>query len=99
MEINKTQTKKSVVEVHEAPYSAQDKLPQIKFQELTFGQRLADKMTAKIGSWAFLTVQSSVLTVWITLNSIREYRTGIKTHSSCSIWYFPLLQLILLQLS
>lgn len=70
MEINKTQTKKSVVEVHEAPYSAQDKLPQIKFQELTFGQRLADKMTAKIGSWAFLTVQSSVLTVWITLNSI-----------------------------
>lgn len=69
MEIKKTQTKK-VVEVHENPYSAQDRLPQLKSQELTFGQRLADKMTAKIGSWAFLTVQSSVLTVWITLNSI-----------------------------
>ncbi len=24
----------------------------------TFGQRMADKMTARIGSWAFLTAQS-----------------------------------------
>lgn len=71
MEINKTQTKKSVVEVHETRYTAQDRLPkQLKSPELTFGQRLADKMTEKIGSWAFLTVQSSVLAVWITLNSI-----------------------------
>lgn len=38
--------------------------------ELTKGQRLADAMTTKIGSWTFLTLQSSVLAVWIGMNSL-----------------------------
>lgn len=67
MEIRKNQTK-TVVEVRKQ--HAQDGLPQKESQELTFGQRLADRMTEKIGSWAFLTVQSGVLAGWITLNSI-----------------------------
>lgn len=45
------------------------KQPESK-SELTFSQRLADSMTAKIGSWAFLTAQSGVLAVWIVCNSI-----------------------------
>lgn len=48
----------------------QNKLPQQADSESSFGQRLADKMTAQIGSWAFLTAQSGVLVVWIVLNSI-----------------------------
>lgn len=48
----------------------QNKLPQQINSESSFGQRLADKMTAQIGSWAFLTAQSGVLVVWIVLNSI-----------------------------
>lgn len=38
--------------------------------ELTKGQRLADAMTSKIGSWTFLTLQSGVLAVWIGMNSL-----------------------------
>lgn len=37
---------------------------------LTFGQKIADKMATKVGSWAFLIGQSTVLVGWITFNSI-----------------------------
>lgn len=37
---------------------------------LTFGQKLADKMASKVGSWAFLITQSTVLVGWITFNSV-----------------------------
>ncbi len=36
----------------------------------TSGQWMADRMTAKIGSWAFLTAQSGILVGWIILNSV-----------------------------
>lgn len=35
---------------------------------LTFGQRLADSMAAKVGSWAFLIGQSTVLVGWVSCN-------------------------------
>lgn len=35
---------------------------------LTLGQRVADAMAAKVGSWTFLTVQSSILAGWVGLN-------------------------------
>jgi uncharacterized membrane protein len=35
--------------------------------ELTFGQRIADKVAATMGSWKFI-IQSAVLCVWIALN-------------------------------
>ncbi|MBW4695717.1 MAG: DUF1003 domain-containing protein [Lyngbya sp. HA4199-MV5] len=34
----------------------------------TFGQRLADKMASKVGSWAFLIGQSTVLAGWVGCN-------------------------------
>lgn len=37
---------------------------------LTFGQRLADKMASKVGSWAFLIGQTTILAGWVTANSI-----------------------------
>ncbi|MEP0917133.1 DUF1003 domain-containing protein [Leptolyngbya sp. DQ-M1] len=37
---------------------------------LTLGQKIADKMAAKVGSWAFLIGQSTVLAGWITFNSV-----------------------------
>jgi uncharacterized membrane protein len=36
--------------------------------EPTFGQKLADKMAAKVGSWAFLIGQTTVLTAWVGCN-------------------------------
>lgn len=36
----------------------------------TFGQRLADKMASKVGSWPFLIGQTAVLAGWIGANSI-----------------------------
>jgi uncharacterized membrane protein len=37
---------------------------------LTFGQRLADRVVATMGSWRFIVVQSAVLAVWIGLNVV-----------------------------
>ena len=36
----------------------------------TFGQRLADKTVAGIGTWAFLIVQASFIIAWIVLVSV-----------------------------
>ena len=39
-------------------------------EPLTFGQRLADRVTNSIGSWPFIIVQSAILLVWIIMNTI-----------------------------
>lgn len=36
----------------------------------TFGQRLADKMASKVGSWAFIGTQSVILAGWIGANTM-----------------------------
>ena len=37
-------------------------------EQMTFGQRLADRFAEVIGSWRFILIQSTLLAVWITLN-------------------------------
>jgi uncharacterized membrane protein len=37
---------------------------------VTLGQRLADRVTNRIGSWPFIIVQSVLLLVWIVVNTI-----------------------------
>ena len=39
-------------------------------EPLTFGQRLADRVTKSIGSWPLIIVQSVILLVWIVMNTI-----------------------------
>ncbi|WP_052128457.1 DUF1003 domain-containing protein [Neosynechococcus sphagnicola] len=39
-------------------------------RKLTLGQRIADKMAAKVGSWTFLIGQTTILLGWIVSNSI-----------------------------
>jgi uncharacterized membrane protein len=41
-----------------------------KNSNLTFGQKLADAMAAKVGSWGFLIGQTLVLTGWVGANTI-----------------------------
>ena len=36
--------------------------------EFTFGDKVADKVAAMMGSWPFIIVQSAILAVWIVLN-------------------------------
>src|ERR1700682_1186665 len=38
--------------------------------EATFGEMLADKISAGIGSWTFLIVQSFLVALWLTLNIV-----------------------------
>lgn len=38
--------------------------------QLTFGQRVADKVAAFGGSWTFIIIFASILTTWVILNSI-----------------------------
>ena len=37
---------------------------------LTVGQRIADKIAATMGSWRFIILQSTLIATWITLNCI-----------------------------
>ena len=37
-------------------------------ESLTFGQRVADRVAATMGSWRFIILQSVVLAMWIALN-------------------------------
>ena len=41
---------------------------EIEEDQMTLGQRIADKVADTIGSWPFIIVQSFILIVWITLN-------------------------------
>ena len=53
---------------------------------LTFGQRAADAVVANIGSWRFIIIQSVILAVWITLNSIAwQYRWDIYPYVLCNL--------------
>ena len=37
-------------------------------EQLTIGQRVADKVAATVGSWRFIIIQSIILAVWLALN-------------------------------
>jgi uncharacterized membrane protein len=43
-------------------------------RELTFGQRLADRVASFGGSWAFIIIFMLVLVIWIVINSIVYFR-------------------------
>ena len=38
--------------------------------KLTFGQKLADNVTATIGSWKFIFFQTIFVIIWLTVNTI-----------------------------
>ena len=42
----------------------------IHHQEATFGERVADRAAAGIGSWTFLIVQTIAVACWLTLNVV-----------------------------
>jgi uncharacterized membrane protein len=41
---------------------------EIEEEQMTLGQRVADKVADTIGSWRFIITQSIILTIWIILN-------------------------------
>ena len=55
-------------------------------EQLTVGQKVADKVAATMGSWPFIIVQSAILLVWIVLNVTAFITNGIPIPSSCSTW-------------
>ena len=42
----------------------------VHHEEATFGERLADGIASFIGSWRFLIIQTFLVAVWITINSL-----------------------------
>jgi uncharacterized membrane protein len=43
---------------------------EIEEEQMTFGQRVADKVADVIGSWPFIIIQTVILTIWIILNGL-----------------------------
>src|SRR5215469_10573423 len=41
---------------------------QVQDEQLTLGEKIADAVAAGMGSWAFIIVQTAIVTVWIILN-------------------------------
>ena len=38
-------------------------------ESMSFGQRLADKVASRVGSWPFIVIQSILLVIWMALNA------------------------------
>ncbi|WP_013325228.1 DUF1003 domain-containing protein [Gloeothece verrucosa] len=51
-----------------AKKSLKSKAQKSEKQELTFGQKLADRLASKVGSWPFLIGQSAILAGWVGIN-------------------------------
>ncbi|MCB0210180.1 MAG: DUF1003 domain-containing protein [Anaerolineae bacterium] len=43
-------------------------------EQLTFGQRIADRVAGVMGSWPFIIAQSLLLTMWIILNVVAWFQ-------------------------
>lgn len=56
--------RKSKVDDHKHPVNV------VHHDEATFGERLADRIAAGIGSWIFLIVQTFAVMMWVTINII-----------------------------
>jgi uncharacterized membrane protein len=54
------------VNIPPQPISQVTQLPELP--QPTFGQKLADRMASKVGSWGFLIGQTTVLTAWVGCN-------------------------------
>jgi uncharacterized membrane protein len=58
-------------------------------EQMTWGQRIADKVADTIGSWRFILTQTVILVIWITLN------VTLKIDQRWDIYPFILLNLVL----
>jgi uncharacterized membrane protein len=59
--------------LHRRKYAAEEHrhpVNVVHHEEATFGERLADKIAAGIGSWTFLIVQTFMVSLWVILNLI-----------------------------
>lgn len=62
-------------------------------QQLTYGQRIADRVASVVGSWPFIIVQTIILIAWIIANVVL-----VATHRKDTAWDpypFILLNLVL----
>jgi len=62
---------------------------EVEEEQMTWGQRIADKVADTIGSWPFITTQTIILITWITLN------VTLKPNDRWDIYPFILLNLAL----
>ena len=51
---------------------------QLHHDDATFGERLADRISAGIGSWPFLIIQSAFVLVWLVGNAILFFHFDTK---------------------
>ncbi|HEX2993174.1 MAG TPA: DUF1003 domain-containing protein, partial [Anaerolineales bacterium] len=64
------------------------------YEQLTFGQRLADNVAKFGGSWTFISIFAAILLAWVVLNSV----ILAKFHDAFDPYPYILLNLFLQQL-
>lgn len=68
MKLQKPQVKSKSENTQTEPVSELPQNATSQLSERTFGQKLADKLATKVGSWGFLIGQTTVLTAWVGCN-------------------------------
>jgi uncharacterized membrane protein len=62
-----TTARKRVAAKHKHPVN------QLFHDEATLGERVADRASAGIGSWWFLSIQSILIVIWVFINSVEFF--------------------------
>ncbi len=57
-----------LLELRKVRRALRDAKQHVAHPQLTFGQRLADRFAATMGSWRFIVVQTCLLIAWVALN-------------------------------
>jgi len=65
---------------------------EVEEEQMTLGQRIADKVADTIGSWRFIITQTVILTIWIMLN---VYASARHLSWAWDVYPFILLNLVL----
>ena len=68
--IDRHQLKETLRQKKAAPAAHKHPVNQATFDDRDFGERIADRVAAGMGSWTFLIVQSFFILVWVAVNVV-----------------------------
>lgn len=68
--VDRHELKQTLRQKKAAPGNYKHPVNRAQFDDRDFGERIADKLSAGMGSWPFLIVQTIFMIVWVTINAV-----------------------------
>ncbi|MDB6125458.1 MAG: hypothetical protein JWQ71_4451 [Pedosphaera sp.] len=63
-------TRNSISQITQKNVEAIIKMEEVANKNRSFGERIADRFAAMVGSWTFIIIQSAILVLWVCLNAM-----------------------------